>query len=113
MGGLHLDTTVESLKDHFKEYGEITDAVVIKDPNTKRSRGFGFITFETSKSVDACLEGRPHELDGREVEVKQAIPREDNNPMAHTRSVELSFRCGQIIESFLGYSTSSATSNCC
>ena len=87
MGGLGQETAIEDLKDHFMKYGEITDAVVIKDPDTKRSRGFGFVTFDSPDSVDACLAGRPHEINRREVEVKQAIPREDNNPAAHVRSV--------------------------
>ena len=86
IGGLHLDTTLESLKDHFKEFGEITDAVVMKDPHTRRSRGFGFVTFDDSKAVEACLEGRPHVIDGREVEVKRAIPREESAPAPRTHT---------------------------
>lgn len=55
IGGLSLSTTKESLTEHFEAYGEIVDAVVMKDPNTKRSRGFGFVTFAELKSVDECL----------------------------------------------------------
>jgi len=41
-----------------------------------RSRGFGFVTFATSAMLDECLSGRPHVIDGKEVESKRAIPRE-------------------------------------
>ena len=97
VGGLSQDTDVETLKERFKKYGEITDAVVIKDADTKRSRGFGFITFDSPEAVDACLAGRPHEIDGREVEVKQAIPRGDSNPSAHIRSVASEWRGGEVV----------------
>lgn len=43
------------------------DAVVMKDPVTKRSRGFGFITFFDPLSVDSVLAAEPHIVDGRKV----------------------------------------------
>ena len=55
IGGLSLNTDKESLKEHFDKYGEITDAVVMRDPGTKRSRGFGFVTYADGESVDRCL----------------------------------------------------------
>lgn len=55
IGGLSLNTSKESLKEHFEAYGEIVDAVVMRDPGTKRSRGFGFVTYAELKSVDDCL----------------------------------------------------------
>ena len=41
-----------------------------------RSRGFGFITYSTSEMVDACLQERPHVIDGKKVDPKRAMPRE-------------------------------------
>lgn len=55
IGGLSMNTTKEKLQEHFEAYGEIVDAVVMKDPATKRSRGFGFVTYAELKSVDDCL----------------------------------------------------------
>ena len=60
MGGLTLSTTVDDLRSYFGQYGEIVDAVVMKDGDTKRSRGFGFVTFKDPQSVDDCLVGAPH-----------------------------------------------------
>jgi len=44
-----------------------------------RSRGFGFITYSNSRMVDDAQNARPHRVDGREVEPKRAVPRQDIN----------------------------------
>ncbi|XP_021950865.1 heterogeneous nuclear ribonucleoprotein A1, A2/B1 homolog [Folsomia candida] len=77
IGGLDYRTTEDSLKAHFSKWGEIVDVVVMKDPKTRRSRGFGFITYSRSFMVDEAQNARPHKVDGREVEPKRAVPRED------------------------------------
>lgn len=77
IGGLNYTTTNDSLKEFFEQWGEIVDVVVMKDPQTKRSRGFGFITYSQSSMVDQAMSNRPHKIDGREVETKRAVPRDD------------------------------------
>lgn len=89
IGGLHLQTTTESLKEFYGKWGSIVDAVVMRDPATKRSRGFGFVTYDTVQAVDECLANRPHLVDGKEVEAKRAVPREENNPVAHTKTKKI------------------------
>lgn len=49
---------------------------VMRDPNTKRSRGFGFVTYSSVEEVDAAMNARPHKVDGRVVEPKRAVSRE-------------------------------------
>ena len=49
----------------------------MRDPSTKRSRGFGFVTFSEESEVDSAQSNRPHELDGRTVESKRALPRSE------------------------------------
>uniref|UniRef100_A0A2K6GZR7 RRM domain-containing protein n=1 Tax=Propithecus coquereli TaxID=379532 RepID=A0A2K6GZR7_PROCO len=84
IGGLNFETTDESLRSHFEQWGTLTDYVVMRDPNTKRSRGFGFVTYATVEEVDAAMNARPHKVDGRVVEPKRAISREDSQrPGAH------------------------------
>ncbi|XP_056644928.1 heterogeneous nuclear ribonucleoprotein 87F-like [Diorhabda carinulata] len=77
IGGLDFRTTDESLKSHFEQWGTIVDVVVMKDPTTKRSRGFGFITYSKAHMVDDAQNARPHRVDGRVVEPKRAVPRQD------------------------------------
>ena len=56
----------------------------MRDPNTKRSRGFGFVTYATVEEVDAAMNARPHKVDGRVVEPKRTVSREDSQrPGAH------------------------------
>ena len=76
IGGLSWDTTEEALVSHFQKYGNIVDYTIMKDSATGRSRGFGFLTFEDAKSVDALLKDR-HVLDGKLIDPKRAISKED------------------------------------
>lgn len=79
IGGLDYRTTDDSLKAHFEQWGKVVDVVVMKDPKTKRSRGFGFITYSRAYMVDDAQNARPHKVDGRVVEPKRAVPRQDIN----------------------------------
>ncbi|KAG0364823.1 hypothetical protein BGX24_004439, partial [Mortierella sp. AD032] len=76
IGGLNWETTDESLKKYFSHYGELTDCMVMKDPMTNKSRGFGFLTFTDHRNVDAVLK-EDHHLDGKMIDPKRAIPREE------------------------------------
>ncbi|EDL27189.1 mCG1305, isoform CRA_c [Mus musculus] len=77
IGGLSFETTDDSLREHFEKWGTLTDCVVMRDPQTKRSRGFGFVTYSCVEEVDAAMCARPHKVDGRVVEPKRAVSRED------------------------------------
>ncbi|MBN3307470.1 RO31 protein, partial [Amia calva] len=84
IGGLSFETTDESLRAHFEQWGKLTDCVVMRDPANKRSRGFGFVTYSCVEEVDAAMSARPHKVDGRVVEPKRAVSREDSSkPGAH------------------------------
>ncbi|XP_057566042.1 heterogeneous nuclear ribonucleoproteins A2/B1-like [Hippopotamus amphibius kiboko] len=78
IGGLSSETTEERLKNYYQQWGTLTDCVVIRDPASKRSRGFGFVTFSSVDEVDAALAARPHSIDGRVVEPKRAISRKES-----------------------------------
>mmetsp|Transcript_8915 Transcript_8915/g.16008 ORF Transcript_8915/g.16008 Transcript_8915/m.16008 type:complete len:442 (+) Transcript_8915:135-1460(+) len=81
IGGLSRDTTDELLREHFSQFGELTDCVVIRDPETKRPRGFGFVAYDNPESVDAVMECyESHQIAGKWVEVKRATAREAAAP---------------------------------
>ncbi|XP_022665209.1 heterogeneous nuclear ribonucleoprotein A3-like [Varroa jacobsoni] len=78
IGGLDYKTTEKTLKEYYARWGEILDCVVMTDPYSKRSRGFGFVTYADSHMVDDAMAERPHNIDERTVEPKRAIPREQS-----------------------------------
>jgi len=75
IGGLHSQTDSDSLEDYFKQYGEIKECVIMRDPFSKRSRGFGFVTFTNPVSVEKVVKKSSHIIDGKKVDPKLAIPR--------------------------------------
>ena len=79
VGGLSFSTTDSTLRQYFEEYGPVKEAVVMRDPSTHRSRGFGFVTYHSATSAEGCMEISDHIVDGRQVEAKHATPREDTS----------------------------------
>ncbi len=78
IGNLSWGVDSEALKEHFSQYGTVTDAFVMTDRETGRSRGFGFVTFENEEEAQAAITAMDgKELDGREIVVNVAKPRED------------------------------------
>ena len=52
------DTTDESLRDGFQRFGDVTEAKVIMDRDTGRSRGFGFVTFDEQSAAESAMRDR-------------------------------------------------------
>lgn len=79
VGGLPQNATAAELRQHFEWFGVVSDAVVMMDPTTSRSRGFGFVCFppgqDGADAVVAALEQyERHRLRGKWIEVKSAAP---------------------------------------
>ena len=76
VGSLAWATTSEGLEQAFAQYGVVTSAKVISDRDTGRSKGFGFVEMDTGgdEAIEA-LTGS--DLDGRQIVVNEARPRED------------------------------------
>ncbi|KAF3820731.1 hypothetical protein GH733_005276 [Mirounga leonina] len=65
----------EGLREYFGQFGEVKECLVMRDPLTKRSRGFGFVTFMDQAGVDKVLAQSRHELDSKTIDPKVAFPR--------------------------------------
>ncbi|VFV38605.1 musashi homolog 2 [Lynx pardinus] len=68
-------TSPDSLRDYFSKFGEIRECMVMRDPTTKCSRVFGFVTFADPASVDEVLSQPHHEFDSKMIDSKVAFPR--------------------------------------
>ncbi|KAG8517877.1 Heterogeneous nuclear ribonucleoprotein A1, partial [Galemys pyrenaicus] len=71
--GLSFETTNESLRSHFEQWGTLRLCDNERDPNTKHSRGFGFVTDATIEEVHAAINARPNKVDGRVVEPESCV----------------------------------------
>ncbi|KAK4201403.1 putative nuclear polyadenylated RNA-binding protein [Triangularia verruculosa] len=76
IGGLNWETTDQSLRDYFSQFGEVVECTVMRDGATGRSRGFGFLTFKDPKTVNIVMV-KEHYLDGKIIDPKRAIPRDE------------------------------------
>lgn len=76
VGGLAWATDEYSLRNAFERFGTLTEATVVLDRETGRSRGFGFVTFEDENAaMQASREMNDQELDGRRLTVNEAQER--------------------------------------
>lgn len=60
---------LEKLRQYFSQFGEVIDCVVMRDPATQRSRGFGFLTMKDNAAVDKIVGQEHHHLDGKRVRI--------------------------------------------
>ncbi|KAI1982661.1 hypothetical protein LOZ53_006230 [Ophidiomyces ophidiicola] len=77
VGGLAWHTTDDTLREGFSKYGNIEEAIVVKDRDTNRSRGFGFVRFSNESEADAAMNAMSNqEFDGRIIRVDKAADRQ-------------------------------------
>ena len=76
VGNLPFSATEEDLRSLFSPYGDIDSVAVIKDRDTGRSRGFGFVELaEGARAQDAINDLDGSDMDGRNIKVNEARPR--------------------------------------
>lgn len=78
VGGLPFSTTDDELKELFAAHGSVASATVVRDRDSGRSKGFGFVEYENDeegKAAEAALNGS--DLGGRSISVAQARPKEE------------------------------------
>ncbi|KAK3277533.1 hypothetical protein CYMTET_14467 [Cymbomonas tetramitiformis] len=77
--GLPYATTEETLNTYFSQHGTVTDCAIMKDKQTGRSRGFGFVVFAAKEDAERMI-SMEHEIDGRRAEAKIALPKSETLP---------------------------------
>jgi len=77
VGGLSRETSGPMLAEYFGRFGTLTEVEVMTDKLWRRPRGFGFVTFHDPAAADLVLQQRFHQIAGRQVEVKVAVPRKE------------------------------------
>lgn len=76
VGGLSWNTDDTLLRQSFERFGSVSDAKVILDRETGRSRGFGFVTFDDDEAAHSAIsEMDGSNLDGRDIRVNEAQER--------------------------------------
>ena len=66
IGGISWDTNEDHLKEYFSSFGEVVEAVIMKDRTTGRARGFGFVVFADPAVAESVIKEK-HNIDGRMV----------------------------------------------
>jgi RNA recognition motif-containing protein len=78
VGNLPYSIDSDKLKEIFSAHGEVTEAVVISDRYSGRSKGFGFVTFADDDGAKKAIEEmNGKDFEGRELKVNEAKPREE------------------------------------
>jgi len=76
IGSLPWSVTDEDLQTAFAAHGNVLSAKVVTDKETRRSRGFGFVEFETEAEASAAIQAlNGAELKGRNIIVSEAKPK--------------------------------------
>ena len=91
IGGINYTTTDDQLREYFTQYGQMLDCVIIKDPQTNKSKGFGFVQYTEPFMVDELMKNRPHNIDNRQLDVHRSIPRNQTRKLDQQRSVNKLF----------------------
>ncbi len=80
VGNLSFDTSTQDLEEMFGEIGTVESTNVIEDRDTGRSRGFAFVEMSSvEEAQDAISQLNGKEIDGRELKVNEAKPRENRS----------------------------------
>ena len=81
VGNLSYQVTADGLKTYFSQAGTVTDAVVISDKMSGRSKGFGFVEFEKDEEAAKAIEMfNQKDFEGRALVVNEARPKEPSDP---------------------------------
>jgi len=84
VGNLSFDAGEQQIEQLFAPLGEVTSVNVIRDRDTGRSRGFGFVEMtDDAQGRAACVALDQHEFEGRRLTVNEAKPQERRGPSSY------------------------------
>ncbi|MBA0762656.1 hypothetical protein Gotri_012242 [Gossypium trilobum] len=102
VGGILTSVTEDEFKNFFSKYGEVVEHEIIRDHATKRSRGFGFIVFDSEEVVDNMLaNGNLIDMEGTQVSTQSDVNRYVCN------------LCGETVRSVMSNSSADGSNNYC
>ncbi len=78
VGNLPYTTTQESVEALFSQYGPIESVALIKDRETGRLKGFGFVEFKSKEDANKALELDGQDFEGQKLRVNVARPKSPN-----------------------------------
>lgn len=78
VGNLPYSVTEESLESLFSKFGPVESVVIVKDRETGRTKGFGFVEFEKQADAESALELNRKDFEGRPLKVNMAKPKESS-----------------------------------
>lgn len=82
VAGLKDGIDETALREYFTRFGNVTEVSIMKDRDGKH-RGFAFVQFDDYDAVDKAILAKPHLINGRQVDIKKAIPKEKMQEMAY------------------------------
>ena len=110
MGGLSFETSEQAIGDCFSQMGRVREVIVVVDKNTRRSKGYAFVTFEHEDSaIRAMREMQGFELQGRGLRVELSGTKLPGGPGGNSNGPP-SFWCNEAV---LSHGTTTRRSWCC
>lgn len=79
VGAIKEGLTEDSLREYFGKYGKIEDCVIMREKDSNKLRGFGFVTFDDYDPVDKIVLEKFHVVNNQSVAVKKALPKDQTN----------------------------------
>lgn len=79
VSGLSQQTTSDTIKQYFSQFGEVKDAIVLKE------KQFGFVTYKESPTAH-FVSTLVHVIDGHKLKIQKARPKPDNNPIINQKN---------------------------
>jgi len=84
VGGVNFETTEAALQTFFLQFGKIVECIIVRDRQTGRSKGFGFITFYRKADSERAIASTDLQLESRSLTIRPATPPGGNKPRTTT-----------------------------